>query len=87
MIVGEGFGVMDMSSLQGANNSIQSGIIAADSIVKEWEKIKEGFLLHEYEAKLKQSPFMKELHRSRSVRAMFEKGLFTGMTYVVEERR
>ena len=76
-----------MSSLQGTDNSIQSGIVAADAIVKEWNAIQEGCLLHEYENKLKRYSFMKELHRTRSLRTMFEKGLFAGMVYAVGNRR
>lgn len=34
VIIGEGLGVMDMASLQGAGNAIESGIVAADSLVK-----------------------------------------------------
>ena len=72
-----------MSSLQGTDNSIQSGIVAADTIVKEWDRIKEGYILHKYVNQLKRTSFMNELHRTRSLRTMFEKGLFIGMTYAV----
>lgn len=33
-MIGEGLGVMDMSSMQGAGNAIASGVVVADSLVK-----------------------------------------------------
>lgn len=36
-----------------------------------------------YEDSLKQSDLMKQLHNSRSLRALYEKGLFWGMAYAV----
>ena len=81
--MGEGLGVMNMISLQGTHNAIESGIIAADSLLQEWEGVTPGSVVSSYETNLRQSQCMKELHRSRSNRAMFEKGLFSGMAYSV----
>lgn len=34
VVIGEGLGVMDMASMQGAGNAIASGVVVADSLVK-----------------------------------------------------
>ena len=75
---------MNMATLQGTDNSIQSGIMAADTLLGNWEKIERGEGLHHaFTHAIKESRVNKELYRSRSTRGMFEKGLFAGMTYSV----
>lgn len=77
-------GMMNMASLQGTDNSIQSGIMAADTLINNWEKIEKGEgLSHAFTNAMKESEVNKELYRSRSTRGMFEKGLFAGMSYSV----
>ena len=34
VVIGEGLGVMDLASMQGAGNAIASGVVVADSLVK-----------------------------------------------------
>ena len=43
--------------------------------------MKEGTSCTFYEESLKQSALMKQLQKSRSLRALYEKGLFWGMAY------
>ena len=74
--MGEGIGMMNMATLQGSDNSIQSGIVAADTLIQNWSKIEQGGLLNEFAEEMKKSGMNKELYRSRSARGMFEKGLF-----------
>lgn len=72
-------GAMNMASLQGVDNSIASGVMAADAIGDALAG-KEGL---GYGERLRRSETVKRLRRSRSLRAMFQKGLLCGMTYAV----
>ena len=79
--MGEAMGVMNMSSLQGVDNSIASGIVAADAIGDALEGKGDET---SYGERLRRSETIKQLRRSRSLRATFQKGLLCGMTYAVE---
>ena len=76
--------MMNMATLQGTDNSIQSGIMAADTLIKNWERIEKGDgLNHAFRNVMRESEVNQELYKSRSTRGMFEKGLFAGMAYSV----
>ena len=77
--MGEAMGAMNMASLQGVDNSIASGVMAADTI----GDVLEGKEDMSYGERLRRSEMVKRLRRSRSLRAMFQKGLLCGMTYAV----
>ena len=82
--MGEGIGMMNMATLQGTDNSIQSGIMAADTLINNWERIEKGDGLDRaFINVMKESGVNRELYKSRSTRGMFEKGLFAGMAYSV----
>ena len=74
-------GVMNMARLQGVDNSIASGVMAADAIA---DALKEKKGETKYGERLRRSETIKRLRRSRSLRAAFQKGLLCGMTYAVE---
>ena len=74
---------MNMLSLQGSHNAIETGILAADSLLEEWKSLSPGSISRVFPAKLEKSRMRKELFNSRSNRAMFEKSLLSGMTYSV----
>ena len=76
--------MMNMATLQGTDNSIQSGIMAADTLIKNWERIEKGDgLNYAFRNVMRESEVNQELYKSRSTRGMFEKGLFAGMAYSV----
>ena len=81
-MVGEAMGVMNMASLQGVDSSIASGVAAADAVSDALE----GKAMR-YGEQMRQSEAIRRLHRSRSLRAMFQRGLLCGMTYAVEVKR
>ena len=83
LIIGESLGVMNMLSLQGSHNAIETGILAADSLLEEWESLAPGSISKAFPAKLEKSRMRRELYCSRSSRAMFHAGLLSGMFYSV----
>lgn len=80
---------MNMLSLQGSHNAIETGILAANALLEEWDSLAPGSISRAFPAKLEKSRMRRELYNSRSQRAMFRAGLLSGMVYSVgiEESR
>ena len=72
MLIGDSAGLLNVPKIKGTHQAIRSGVMAAEHIVAAGKP--EGF-----DAKLRGSAIMKELHRVRNVKPGFKRGLLFGL--------
>lgn len=80
MLVGDSAGFLNMASLKGVHYAMASGVLAAETLHKAFKgnDFSEDSLKI-YDEKIKNSFIAKELYKSRNLRQIFQKGLFTGL--------
>ena len=73
LLIGDTAGLLNVPKIKGTHQAIRSGMLAAEHLAGS-ALAPEGF-----DAKLRASPAMEELHRVRNVKPGFKKGLWLGM--------
>jgi electron-transferring-flavoprotein dehydrogenase len=80
-LVGEGAGLVNVPRLKGVHYAIESGILAAEAIVRSLQRgeahTRVG-ALDSYDESLRASYVWKELREVRNMRQVFDKGFFVG---------
>lgn len=78
LLVGDTAGFLNVPKIKGIHNAIESGIIAAETIIKNYDSaaIQE---LSDYNTAIKNSSIGQELHKVRNIRPGFKWGLFPGL--------
>lgn len=78
-MVGCSAGFVDVLKIKGTHNAIKTGVMAAESISKDFDKIGEGFQLIDYQKNVDASEVTQELKFSKDFKNGFKKGLFSGL--------
>ena len=76
LIVGDAAGFVDVPSLKGIHYAMQSGILAADAALAH---LSAATPLSRYDAALRDSPILADLHRTRNMRLAFARGFLAGV--------
>lgn len=72
ILIGDSAGLLNLPKIKGSHQALKSGMLAAVHIADK--QTADGF-----DAKLRQSAIMKELHKVRNIRPGFNKGLWRGL--------
>ena len=72
LLIGDGAGLLNVPKIKGTHQAIRSGMLAAEHLVQSLSP--EGF-----DAKLRASAAMDELHSVRNIKPGFKKGLWFGL--------
>ncbi len=72
LLIGDAAGLLNLPKIKGTHQAIRSGMLAAVHIADKGSA--DGF-----DAALRSSPVMKELHKVRNIRPGFNKGLWRGL--------
>ena len=72
LLIGDAAGLLNLPKIKGTHQAIRSGMLAANHIAETGEG--KGF-----DAALRASPVVKELHKVRNIRPGFNKGLWRGL--------
>jgi len=78
LLIGDAAGLMNVPKIKGTHQAIKSGMLAASHVVNN--RSSKGF-----DATLRDSDIMAELHRVRNIRPGFQKGLWRGLLTAVIE--
>jgi len=78
LLIGDAAGLMNVPKIKGTHQAIKSGMLAASHVVKNRDG--KGF-----NAALRDSDIMAELHKVRNIRPGFNKGLWRGLITAVIE--
>ncbi len=78
MLIGDNAGLMNVPKIKGTHQAIKSGMLAASHVVEHRDS--KGF-----DAALRGSDIMAELHKIRNIRPGFQKGLWRGLLTAVIE--
>lgn len=82
MFVGCSAGMLNVQKIKGAHNAIRSGILAAESIMKNIDNLDYGQELVTYQEKFDNSKIKKELYETRNFHGAFSKGnLYFGLVH------
>ncbi len=72
ILIGDAAGTLNVPKIKGTHQAMRSGMLAAEHIAESASS--EGF-----DARLRASPVMSELHKVRNIRPGFQKGLWKGL--------
>lgn len=78
LLVGDTAGFLNVPKIKGIHNAIQSGIIAAETIIKNHNNLTTQEL-SDYDTAIKNSSIGQELHTVRNIRPGFKFGLIPGL--------
>jgi electron-transferring-flavoprotein dehydrogenase len=82
MLAGDSAGFLDVSKIKGSHNAMKTGMLAAESIHRHFNRSDgaiDGLELTDYDTSVHDSWVVTELKKSRNFKGGFEKGLWFGM--------